>query len=86
MKPVNNIKLTAKILCNLHQFMESEMIDELGYFSEYEKQAVLDATVYLQGHQELLELLDRARKLAFKTSDDEDEDRLLFAMESNENE
>lgn len=47
-KPKNSISFTIDQLQQLHKFICSDMVEEREWFSDYEKQALLDAIIYLK--------------------------------------
>lgn len=47
-KPVNSLSFTIDALQKLYEFICSDMVEERKWFSAYEKQALLDAVIYLK--------------------------------------
>lgn len=47
-KPVNSLSFTIDVLQELYEFICSDMVEERKWFSTYEKQALLDAVIYLK--------------------------------------
>ncbi len=47
-KPVNSIDFTIDVLVNLRNFLDDHMVEKLDYFCDYDKQALLDAVIYLK--------------------------------------
>ena len=47
-KPVNSLSFTIDVLQELYKFICSDMVEERKWFSDYEKQALLDAVIYLK--------------------------------------
>lgn len=47
-KPVNSLSFTIDVLQELYDFICSDMVEERKWFSTYEKQALLDAVIYLK--------------------------------------
>lgn len=47
-KPVNSLSFTIDVLQELYKFICSDMVQERKWFSDYEKQALLDAIIYLK--------------------------------------
>lgn len=47
-KPMNSLSFTIDVLQELYKFICSDMVEERKWFSDYEKQALLDAVIYLK--------------------------------------
>jgi prespore-specific regulator len=65
-------------------FIESEQVAKLYYFCGYDRQSIEDAIVYLNEYKELMEIMDRARIMAF-LKEDEEEDKPKFRMDAEGN-
>jgi hypothetical protein len=83
-QPVNTIDITVHGLEELHKFIESDLVKELKYFCDYDKQALLDAAYYLNDYSKLLNIMEKARRLSILSEDDE-EDKPKFRMDANGN-
>jgi hypothetical protein len=85
--PVNSVDFTIGSLNILHKFIHSDLVTNLKYFCEYDKQAIEDALYYLQEHEKLVKLMERAKKMAFRAyEDDEEEDnKVRFKMDADGN-